>query len=223
MLPSFCNYPVDTAESFADLGRILCGALQSQAETRGIICASLNILIQQNKEVVEGKEMPVSDASPAMVRASARYNSDIATANLKVLRSCAPKLLDVLSRIFHESGKDDGGSLQVTNNSKWLVTREGSIRKIIICWNIIFWLFFIQSAIGNLASIAEKKTVSKLLFKTLRELLEATKTAIAQDESSASGMDVDNTADKNSSSILRYWYFYLYFCLLVATEPKLTL
>ena len=123
MLPSFCNYPVDTAESFADLGRILCGALQSQAETRGIICASLNILIQQNKEVVEGKEIPVSDASPAMVRASARYNSDIAAANLKVLRSCAPKLLDVLSRIFHESGKDDGGSLQVTNNSKWLVTR----------------------------------------------------------------------------------------------------
>ena len=123
MLPSFCNYPVDTAESFADLGRILCGALQSQAETRGIICASLNILIQQNKEVVEGKEMPVSDASPAMVRASGRYNSDIAAANLKVLRSCAPKLLDVLSRIFHESSKDDGGSVQVTNNSKGLVTR----------------------------------------------------------------------------------------------------
>ncbi|WZY81774.1 hypothetical protein YC2023_028158 [Brassica napus] len=187
MLPSFCNYPVDTAESFADLGRILCGALQSQAETRGIICASLNILIQQNKEVVEGKEMPVSDASPAMVRASARYNSDIATANLKVLRSCAPKLLDVLSRIFHESGKDDGGSL--------------------------------QSAIGNLASIAEKKTVSKLLFKTLRELLEATKTAIAQDESSASGMDVDNTADKNSSSNLRYWA--RLFDLLVSLLPGL--
>lgn len=105
-------------ESFEDLGRILCGALQTQAETRGIICTSLNILIQQNKEVVEGKDVPVSDASPALVRASARYDSHSAAANLEVIRSCAPKLLDVLSKIFHESGKDDGGSLQVTDNLK---------------------------------------------------------------------------------------------------------
>ncbi|KAL0770626.1 hypothetical protein Bca101_035777 [Brassica carinata] len=171
LLPSFCNYPVDTVESFEDLGRILCGALQTQAETRGVICTSLNILIQQNKDVVEGKEVPVSDAIPELVRASAPYDSHSAAANLEVIRSCAPKLLDVLSKIFHESAKDDGGSL--------------------------------QSAIGNLASIAEKKTVSKLLFKTLRELLMARKTAIAEDESSVSGMEVDNTADKNSSSNLR--------------------
>ncbi|CAF1817089.1 unnamed protein product [Brassica oleracea var. botrytis] len=175
LLPSFCNYPVDTVESFEDLGRILCGALQTQAETRGVICTSLNILIQQNKDVVEGKEVPVSDAIPELVRASAPYDSHSAAANLEVIRSCAPKLLDVLSKIFHESAKDDGGSL--------------------------------QSAIGNLASIAEKKTVSKLLFKTLRELLMARKTAIAEDESSVSGMEVDNTADKNSSSNLSIVYF----------------
>ncbi|KAF8110205.1 hypothetical protein N665_0086s0044 [Sinapis alba] len=188
LLPSFCNYPVDTVEIFEDLGRILCGALQTQAETRGIICTSLNILIQQNKEVVEGKDVPVSDASPALVRARTRYDSHNATANLKVIRSCAPKLLDVLSKIFHESGKDDGGSL--------------------------------QSAIGNLASIAEKKTVSKLLFKTLRELLMATKTAIAEDESSASGMDVDNTADKNSSSNLRARLFDLLVSLLPGLDGQ---
>lgn len=188
LLPSFCNYPVDTVESFADLGRILCGVLQTQAETHGIICASLNILIQQNKEVVEGKEVPTNDASPAMQRATARYDSQHAAANLKVLRLCAPKLLDVLSRIFHECSKDDGGSL--------------------------------QSAIGNLASIAEKKTVSKLLFKTLQELLEATKTAIAQDESPVSGMDVDNTADKNSSSNLRARLFDLLVSLLPGLDGQ---
>ncbi|KAJ4891620.1 ARM repeat superfamily protein [Raphanus sativus] len=188
LLPSFCNYPMDTMESFEDLGRILCGALQTQAETRGIIWTSLNILIQQNKEVVEGKDVPVSDASPALVRASARYDSHSAAANLKVIRSCAPKLLDVLSKIFHESGKDDGGSL--------------------------------QSAIGNLASIAEKKTVSKLLFKTLRELLMVTKTAIAEDESSASGMDVDTTADKNSSSNLRAKLFDLLVSLLPGLDGQ---
>lgn len=118
LLPSFCNYPVDTVESFVDLGQILCGALQTQVETRGIICTSLNILIQQNKEIVDGKEVSADDASPAMLRATARYDSHHAAANLKVLRSCAPRLLDVLSRIFHESGKDDGGSLQVIINLK---------------------------------------------------------------------------------------------------------
>ncbi|CAN6825587.1 RRP12-like protein [Brassica napus] len=188
LLPSFCNYPVDTAESFEDLGRILCGALQTQAENRGIICTSLNILIQQNKKVVEGKEVPVNDASPALVRAIARYDSHSAAANLEVIRSCAPKLLDVLSKIFHESGKDDGGSL--------------------------------QSAIGNLASIAEKKTVSKLLFKTLRELLMATKTAIAEDERPVSGMDVDNAADKNSSSNLRARLFDLLVSLLPGLDGQ---
>ncbi|KAH0925426.1 hypothetical protein HID58_017682 [Brassica napus] len=189
LLPSFCNYPVDTAESFEDLGRILCGALQTQAETRGVICTSLNILIQQNKDVVEGKEVPVNDAaSPALVRAITRYDSHHAAANLEVMRSCAPKLLDVLSKIFHESGKDDGGSL--------------------------------QSAIGNLASIAEKKTVSKLLFKTLRELLMATKTAIAEDESSVSGMDVDHTSDKNSSSNLRARLFDLLVSLLPGLDGQ---
>ncbi|XP_033147612.1 RRP12-like protein isoform X2 [Brassica rapa] len=189
LLPSFCNYPVDTAESFEDLGRILCGALQTQAETRGVICTSLNILIQQNKDVVEGKEVPVNDAaSPALVRAITRYDSHHAAANLEVMRSCAPKLLDVLSKIFHESGKDDGGSL--------------------------------QSAIGNLASIAEKKTVSKLLFKTLRELLMATKTAIAEDESFVSGMDVDNAADKNSSSNLRARLFDLLVSLLPGLDGQ---
>ncbi|XP_010509765.1 PREDICTED: RRP12-like protein isoform X2 [Camelina sativa] len=188
LLPSFCNYPLDTVESFADLGRILCGVLQTQAETRGIICASLNILIQQNKEVVEGKEVSINDASPAVQRAVARYDSQHAAANLKVLRLCAPKLLDLLSRIYHESGKDDGGSL--------------------------------QSAIGNLASIAEKKTVSKLLFKTLKELLEATQTAIAQDESSVSGMDVDNTRDKNSSSNLRARLFDLLVSILPGLDAQ---
>ena len=133
LLPSFCNYPVDTAESFEDLGRILCGALQTQAETRGVICTSLNILVQQNKEVVEGKEVPDSDASPALVRASARYDSQYAAANLEVMRSCAPKLLDVLSKIFHESGKDDGGSLQVTNNLKGLTK----------CHQSLFYFFFL--------------------------------------------------------------------------------
>ncbi|KAF3600922.1 hypothetical protein F2Q69_00033464 [Brassica cretica] len=70
------------------------------------------------------------------------------------------------------------------------------LQSFVIEFIITFYLMFIISgvatdnrAVRNLASIAEKKTVSKLLFKTLRELLMARKTAIAEDESSVSGME----------------------------------
>ncbi|XP_010533237.1 PREDICTED: RRP12-like protein [Tarenaya hassleriana] len=169
LLPSFCNYPVDTAESFKDLQQILCRVLQEQSDIRGIICASLHILVQQNKEITEGREVSVDDVFPATQRAIARYTPQYAANNLKVMQLHAPSLLSILSRIFHESGKDDGGSL--------------------------------QSAIGDLASIAEKKVVTNLLLRTLKELLKVTRDA-TKAESSVNQMETYD-ASKRSPSVLR--------------------
>ena len=55
LLPSFCNYPLDTAESFKDLEGALCSALRDEHDIRGIICSSLQNLIQQNKKILEEK------------------------------------------------------------------------------------------------------------------------------------------------------------------------
>lgn len=113
LLPSFCNYPLDTAESFKDLEKSLCAALQEQRDIRGIICSSLQILIKQNKEIAEGKDVLSSvDASTAMQCALSHYTPQVATGNLQVLRLYSRELLSVLSGIFMESEKDYGGCLQ---------------------------------------------------------------------------------------------------------------
>ncbi|TQD93685.1 hypothetical protein C1H46_020689 [Malus baccata] len=93
LLPSFCNYASDTAESFKDLEQVLCSALQDEPEIRGIICLSLQILVQQNKKIVE-----VNDLSDK--------------GNMSVLKSSARKLLPVLSGVFLNTTKDDAGCLQ---------------------------------------------------------------------------------------------------------------
>lgn len=115
LLPSFCNYPVDTAESFMDLAGVLCSALHEENDIRGIICSSLQNLIQQNKKTLEGKnDLSNVVISTASQRAMAHYTTKVATDNLNVLKSSARELLSILSRIFLESAKDEGGCLQST-------------------------------------------------------------------------------------------------------------
>ncbi|CAK9328157.1 unnamed protein product [Citrullus colocynthis] len=114
LLPSFCNYPLDTAESFKDLQKALCIALNEEPDVRGIICSSLQILIQQNKRVLEGKN-DESDLEVGMARklAMSHYTRKVAENNLTVLKSSSSELLSVLSDIFLKSTKD-GGYLQST-------------------------------------------------------------------------------------------------------------
>ncbi|MBA0731894.1 hypothetical protein Gogos_016015 [Gossypium gossypioides] len=115
LLPSFCNYPLDTAKSFKDLLKPICSALDEEHDIRGIICSSLQILIQQNKRMKEGKDDADSaEICPAKQRAISHYTPEIAGENLNVLTASAPQLLKLLSGIFMKSTVDEGGSLQST-------------------------------------------------------------------------------------------------------------
>ncbi|PQQ15272.1 RRP12-like protein [Prunus yedoensis var. nudiflora] len=115
LLPSFCNYASDTAESFKDLEQALCSALENEPEIRGIICSSLQILVQQNKKTVEEvNDLDDSEVGSARHRALANYTPQVTADNLSVLKSSACKLLDVLSDVFSNSTKDDAGCLQST-------------------------------------------------------------------------------------------------------------
>ncbi|BBH05823.1 ARM repeat superfamily protein [Prunus dulcis] len=115
LLPSFCNYASDTAESFNDLEQALCSALQDEPEIRGIICLSLQILVQQNKKIVgEVNDLSDSEVGSARHRAVANYTPQVTADNLSVLKSSACKLLLVLSGVFLNTTKDDAGCLQST-------------------------------------------------------------------------------------------------------------
>lgn len=115
LLPSFCNYPVDTAESFKGLERALCTALQEEHDVRGIICSSLQILIQQNKRILEGKGNALdTEMSIAEQQAVAFYTENVAQSNLNELKSSAMELLPVLAGVYFKCPKDTAGSLQTT-------------------------------------------------------------------------------------------------------------
>ncbi|GJU90962.1 RRP12-like protein [Tanacetum coccineum] len=58
LLPSFCNFSLDTDESFKDFEKALCRALQ--VDLQGVICSSLQNLIRQNKQVIEGENEPAT-------------------------------------------------------------------------------------------------------------------------------------------------------------------
>lgn len=115
LLPSFCNYPVDTAASFKDLERALCTALQEEHDFHGIICSSLQTLIQQNKRILEGEGNTLdTETSSAEQKAISFYTEKVAQSNLNTLKSSAMELLPVLAGVYFKTSKDTAGILQVT-------------------------------------------------------------------------------------------------------------
>lgn len=135
LLPSFCNYPTDTDESFKDLEKTLCGSLRDEPDVRGIICSSLQILIQQNKKILEGNgDISGTETSNPGERARARYTPEVATKNLNALRSSAREILSVLSGIFLTASKDDGGLLQVFLIPKKCFARQNKWCYYVLCF-----------------------------------------------------------------------------------------
>ncbi|CAL0330264.1 unnamed protein product [Lupinus luteus] len=114
LLPSFCNYPVDTAESFMLLKEHLCNKLKEESDVRGIICTGLQLLIKQNKDILDANDKDSIANDMVKEQDLVRYSQQVATDNLSVLKSSAKSLLDALSEVFLNSTKDDGGCLQHT-------------------------------------------------------------------------------------------------------------
>ncbi|GAB2291556.1 hypothetical protein Dimus_025810 [Dionaea muscipula] len=131
LFPSFCNYPLDTAESFKDLEKVLCNALSEEPDLHGIICSSLCILIQQNKLIVEaGSDVVDDEVSTSIRRAVAYYTHDVASENLNVLRSSARNIMSVLSKVFLKSSAGSGGSLQKAIGQFASISEEAVVSRI---------------------------------------------------------------------------------------------
>ncbi|XP_061361599.1 uncharacterized protein LOC133305400 [Gastrolobium bilobum] len=138
LLPSFCNYPSDTAESFVDLEKHLRDKLKEEPDIRGIICTSLQLLIQQNKNIVDANDNDYIGQDMAKEQVFVRYSQQVATDNLFVLKSSARNLLKDLSEVFLNSTKDDGGCLQHTIGDIASIADKADVRSLFKekMWNL---------------------------------------------------------------------------------------
>uniref|UniRef100_A0A1D1YZ83 RRP12-like protein n=1 Tax=Anthurium amnicola TaxID=1678845 RepID=A0A1D1YZ83_9ARAE len=115
LLPSFCNYPVDTATGFKSLQKVLCDTLREDPELRGVICSSLQILIQQNRRMLtESIDVLDDEMSNLEQKARDHYTPQLAKENLNAIRSFSAEFFSVLSEILFKDSKDSGGCLQTT-------------------------------------------------------------------------------------------------------------
>ncbi|CAI0387632.1 unnamed protein product [Linum tenue] len=173
LLPSFCNYPSDTAESFKDLGEALCTALREEHDVRAILCTALQNLVQQNKKVREGfNDLADAEVDIAKQRALSNYTPEVAKHNLSVLRSFSGKLLPILSGIFLDSEKDDGGCLQSTISDFASIAAEDEKTRIV---------------------------VSKGFSRTMKMLRKTTQQAAERSRSSNAMLVDDSTVEKSPS------------------------
>ncbi|CAL5400272.1 unnamed protein product [Camellia sinensis] len=177
LLPSFCNYPLDVAESFKDLEKALSRALREEPDVHGIICSSLQVLIRQNKTIVEGKDVLSGiEVSIPRQQAMTRYTPQVAADNLSVLRSSARELLSVLSGIFLRSSNDAGGCLQTTIGEFASISDKAVVTR-----------FF--------------KTTMQKLLKVTQEACKA------ESSRSSNQMQMDNSSNENSLSLARAQLF----------------
>lgn len=114
LLPSFCNYPSDTAKSFKVLEKHLRIKVKEEPDIRGIICTSLQLLIRQNKNIKDSNDEDIIEQDMAKEHILFNYSQQVATENLKALEISSKNLLKDLSEVFLKSTKDDGGCLQGT-------------------------------------------------------------------------------------------------------------
>lgn len=150
LLPAFCNHPVDTASSFKILQKVLCSTLRQEAELRGIICNSLQILIRQNMEILSDSIIPGDEISIAEKKAREYYTSQVAEENIKAIQSFSMDFFTVLSEIFLTSSKDDGGSLQATIREFASISDKKVVKK--------FFTTTMQKLLKVTQAIGEKQT-----------------------------------------------------------------
>lgn len=129
LLPSFCNYAIDTSSSFKLLQSSLCATLRQEPELRGIICSSLQILIRQNNvKCSEDSPIPDDEVNNAERKARDRYTPEVKEENLKAFKSSSSEFLTTLTDILLTSSKENGGFLQATIHEFASITEQKYIK-----------------------------------------------------------------------------------------------
>lgn len=183
LLPSVCNYPSDTAESFSLIAKTLGDVLTKEPELRGLVCSSLRTLVAQNRKARGDKmvdkvaeklieEENSEELSVAEQRARSLYTPEVAAANLKTISGYSRNFLPLLFNLFVASPAEERGDLQLT--------------------------------IAAIASISNKQIVKSFFVAIMKKLLQATvEASTPASEAEPGTMQVDAPKPEESPTARR--------------------
>ncbi|KAG9134898.1 hypothetical protein Leryth_001137 [Lithospermum erythrorhizon] len=103
LLPAFCRHPIDIANSFEDLVKILVRFLQKNLFMVENVAIALQELVNQNRGVLTLRQDPQSCKELPMVGGKPSYSRKTAAKNLKALASFSGELLQALIDILFDS------------------------------------------------------------------------------------------------------------------------
>ncbi|XP_010529622.1 PREDICTED: RRP12-like protein [Tarenaya hassleriana] len=119
LLPAFCNYPVDVAQNFGSLAKLLVKFINKYPFMNEAITLSLQRLVNQNKSKLrpkinpgEAKTCPGED-NTSELESENRYSKKTSTKNIKALASCSAELLQSLVDMFTGLGTEVSSDFKV--------------------------------------------------------------------------------------------------------------
>jgi len=137
VLPAFCHWTSDTSTSFPGIAKELGSRMQSRPDLRGIICAALRQLVNDNIQVSktgnstkpamedEGEEVAqilVHTFESGFDEVPEFYTSDLAQRNLDAISSYSKNFLPVLFNLYIALPPDKRGDIHATIRSFSRVT-----------------------------------------------------------------------------------------------------
>ncbi|KAH7365818.1 hypothetical protein KP509_18G047800 [Ceratopteris richardii] len=155
LFPAFCNFPSDTAQSFGRIAKHLGAVISEEPDLRSMICYGLQVLIKQNKAALS--EHVALDVDP-------EDSSGVSSVN--------------------KSAEEKARAYYTENIARENIAAIASYSKNFL--PLLFNVFIaapadkrgvLQSTIGAMASISEKKIVKNFFVSIMQKLLKATKEA----------------------------------------------
>ena len=127
VLPAFCHWTSDTSTSFPRVAKELGSRMQSRPDLRGIICAALRQLVNDNLQVSKSGNstapaMEDEEAAEILVHTFESghdevpefYTSDLAQRNLDAISSYSKNFLPVLFNLYIALPPDKRGDIHAT-------------------------------------------------------------------------------------------------------------
>ncbi|MCO5571960.1 hypothetical protein L7F22_025711 [Adiantum nelumboides] len=199
LFPAFCNFPSDTAQSFGRIAKHVGAILSEEPDLRGLICHGLQMLIRQNK-----------GAMGELVNADANVEH----------------LVGVQS--MNKAAEERAKALYTEDVSRANIATVASFSRNFL--PLLFNVFIaapsekrgvLQSAIGDLASISQKKVVKDFFVNIMQKLLKATKEAgDSTDLKGTEPMDISGPGKEESPSSKRCIFMDLALSLLGGLDDE---